>query len=89
MLFLSPVLLYAGLAACLAPSGNWDKFNFAPSSRIVTPVAIHSSHGQITNPGNLVEARGKTTFSSSGSWLALDFGIEVRHDREYVTIDRH
>lgn len=78
MIFLASLLFYAGLGRCLAPSGEWDKFNFAPSSRIVTPVAIHSSHGQITNPRNLIEARGKTTFSSSGSWLALDFGIEVR-----------
>ncbi|XP_006455643.1 hypothetical protein AGABI2DRAFT_210102 [Agaricus bisporus var. bisporus H97] len=77
MIFLASLLFYAGLGRCLAPSGEWDKFNFAPSSRIVTAVAIHSSHGQITNPENLVEARGKTTFSSSGSWLALDFGIEV------------
>lgn len=86
MISLASLLLFTGLARCLAPSGDWDKFNFAPSSKIVTPVAIHSSDGQITNPGNLVGALGKTTFSSSGSWLALDFGIEVRRDHGYVII---
>ncbi|KAJ3575186.1 hypothetical protein NP233_g1257 [Leucocoprinus birnbaumii] len=77
MLLLS--LLLSGIAGvvCLAPPGDWDKFNYAPSSRTVTPVAIHSSNGQITNPSGLIKAQGKTTFSSSGSWLALDFGIEV------------
>ncbi|KXN90379.1 hypothetical protein AN958_04248 [Leucoagaricus sp. SymC.cos] len=73
LLFLS----YAGVAFCLAPAGDWDKFNFAPSTRVATPVAIHSSDGQITNPANLIGGKGKTTFSASGSWLALDFGIEV------------
>lgn len=77
MVYLLFLLFYVGFAGCLAPPGDWDRFNYAPSSRVVTPVAIHSSHGQITTPENLVGARGKATFASSGSWLALDFGIEV------------
>lgn len=77
MILLLFLFHYFSLVGCLAPPGDWDRFNFAPSSRVVTPVAVHSSQGQITNPENLVGAKGKTTFSSAGSWLALDFGKEV------------
>jgi len=66
------------VVSCLAPPGDWDRFNFAPSSRVVTPTAVHSSDGQIMNPSGLIGAQGNTIFSSSGSWLALDFGVEVR-----------
>ncbi|KAF9450982.1 glycoside hydrolase family 78 protein [Macrolepiota fuliginosa MF-IS2] len=71
------LLLHIGLVGSLAPPGDWDRFNYAPSSRVVTPVAIHSSHGQLETPENLIGAKGKATFASSGSWLALDFGTEV------------
>ena len=78
MLHLSLILSCIVAVSCLAPPGDWDRFNFAPSSRVVTPTAVHSSDGQITNPSGLIGAQGNTTFSSSGSWLALDFGVEVR-----------
>ena len=82
------------VVSCLAPPGDWDKFNFAPSSRVVTPTAVHSSDGQIANPSGLIGAQGNTIFSSSGSWLALDFGFEVRcslssrFNRDWATFDR-
>lgn len=78
MLHSSLILSCIVAVSCLAPPGDWDRFNFAPSSRVVTPTAVHSSDGQIMNPSGLIGAHGNTTFSSSGSWLALDFGVEVR-----------
>lgn len=78
MMLRFPLVLSCTIAvSCLAPPGDWDRFNFAPLSRVVTPTAIHSSDGQITNPSGLVRAQGNTTFLSSGSWLALDFGVEA------------
>jgi len=78
MLHLSLILSCIVVVSCLAPPGDWDRFNFAPSSRVVTPTAVYSSDGQITNSSGLIGGQGNTTFSSSGSWLALDFGVEVR-----------
>lgn len=61
-----------------APSGPWDAFNLSPSSRVVRPVAIHSSQGSIKNAGNLFSDSGLATFTGNEtSWIALDFGKEV------------
>ncbi|KAF9007092.1 Six-hairpin glycosidase-like protein [Cyathus striatus] len=61
----------------LAPSGKWDSFNFAPKSKTVYPAAIHSSQGTVKNAQKLVRNQGSATLSGQGSWVALDFGVEV------------
>ncbi|KAF8890923.1 Six-hairpin glycosidase [Infundibulicybe gibba] len=61
----------------LAPSGPWDAFNFAPNSKTVYPTAIHSSHGTIQNVQRLVSNQGSATITGQGSWVALDYGVEV------------
>lgn len=62
---------------CSAPSGPWDAFNFAPSSRTVKPVSIFKAEGAVENGGGLTTTgSGKATFQS-GAWLTLDFGKEV------------
>lgn len=50
--------------------GSWDKFNFSPSSRIVSPVAIISST-EISNTLPL------GTLLGNGSSIVYDFGKEV------------
>lgn len=63
----------------LAPKGEWDSFNYAPKSKTVYPVAIHSQQGSVTDASHLVgSGGGKATLLTSGSWVALDFGVEVR-----------
>src|ERR1700742_1825255 len=62
----------------LAPLGPWDQFNFAPESKTVYPTAIHSSHGTVQNAQRLVANMGSATLSGKGTWVALDYGREVR-----------
>ena len=69
-------LLFAGFAWASAPSGPWDSFNYAPKSRTVTPVAVKEIHG-IVSHANALASQGSATLSGNGSWIALDFGIEV------------
>ncbi|OSD03796.1 glycoside hydrolase family 78 protein [Trametes coccinea BRFM310] len=71
------LLLFAALAVkASAPVGPWDAYNYAPKTRTVYPVAVKEVHGRIQNTDALV-SRGSATFSGNGSWVALDFGIEV------------
>ncbi|GLB45730.1 putative bacterial alpha-L-rhamnosidase 6 hairpin glycosidase domain [Lyophyllum shimeji] len=60
-----------------APAGPWDAFNYAPKSKTVYPSAIHSFQGPVKNSQHLVHNAGGATISTRGSWVALDFGVEV------------
>lgn len=72
-------LLFVSSSLALAPSGPWDTFNYAPSSRIVSPAAIHSTNGSVDGASNLVNGTtGNATLSGNGSYVVLDFGKEVR-----------
>lgn len=62
----------------LAPNGPWDAFNFAPKSKTVYPAAIHSLTGSVQNAQRLVLNAGTATLTGKGSWVALDYGVEVR-----------
>ncbi|PFH50188.1 glycoside hydrolase family 78 protein [Amanita thiersii Skay4041] len=82
-LFIS-LLLFPSNVIGRAPSGPWDQFNYAPDSKSVQPVSIHSTHGTVTSStshrtlhagGNAVV--GDVTLRGAGSWVALDFGVEV------------
>ncbi|KAG6855785.1 hypothetical protein H0H87_010831 [Tephrocybe sp. NHM501043] len=71
------LLLFIALAYARAPAGPWDKFNYAPKSKTVYPSAIHSQHGEVQNAQKLVGNAGVANLAGKGSWVALDFGIEV------------
>ncbi|KAL1938359.1 hypothetical protein VTO73DRAFT_11810 [Trametes versicolor] len=77
MLFWLLSCLYALVVVrASAPAGPWDSFNFAPKSRTVYPTAVKVTHGGVRNANALV-AKGAATLSGNGSWIALDFGVEV------------
>ncbi|KAI0370991.1 Six-hairpin glycosidase [Pilatotrama ljubarskyi] len=59
-----------------APAGPWDAFNYAPKSRTVYPTAVKEVHGKVQNARALA-SKGPATLVGNGSWVALDFGIEV------------
>lgn len=71
-------LLFAAYGLCSAPSGPWDKFHYAPASRVVRPAAVKKTVGNVKHAKNLVKPFGGATFSGNQSWVTLDFGIEVR-----------
>lgn len=62
-----------------APDGPWDKFNYAPATRVVRPTSIQKSVGSVKSAQNLLKPTGSATLSTNDSWLTLDFGKEVRY----------
>lgn len=76
------VLLPLSVVA-LAPPGPWDKFNFAPTSKVVFPSAIHGVDGNVENAGRIVGGSGSATLVGSSA-LTLDFGVEVRSCFNYL-----
>ena len=73
----------AGSAWGLAPPGKWDAFNIAPRAKTVYPTAIHSTDGSVMGAELLVGNKGAATLAGGGSWIALDFGLEVRNHSSY------
>ncbi|KAF5378587.1 hypothetical protein D9615_007106 [Tricholomella constricta] len=71
------LLLSAISAWGRAPPGPWDAFNYAPKSKTVYPTAIHSFQGSVKDPQLLVLNAGSATITTRGSWIALDYGVEV------------
>jgi hypothetical protein len=69
--------LLVGSAVGLAPQGPWDAFNFAPKSKTVYPAAIRETEGTVTNSELLVNNGGSATLTGQGTFVALDFGVEV------------
>ncbi|KAI1795457.1 Six-hairpin glycosidase [Ganoderma leucocontextum] len=72
-------LVYFGaltLVGASAPAGPWDAFNYAPKSRTVFPTSVKEVSGTARNVQNLV-SEGSATIVGKGSWVALDFGVEV------------
>lgn len=69
-------------ALALAPSGPWDNFNYAPTSRTVYPTAIYRTVGDVSNAEVLLDVDAApegsfATVSGEDSYVSLDFGIEV------------
>ncbi|KAI5888942.1 Six-hairpin glycosidase [Schizophyllum commune H4-8] len=61
-----------------APSGPWDDFNYAPSTRTVSPIAIYKYEGNVQNPEGLLGSDAQSaTLNGAGAWIAVDFGKEV------------
>ncbi|EJD51192.1 glycoside hydrolase family 78 protein [Auricularia subglabra TFB-10046 SS5] len=68
------------LVSCVlssAPAGPWDAFHYAPDSRTVRPRAIFKAEGNVVDADKLVNNGGSATLSGKGSWLTLDFGLEI------------
>ncbi|KAF8060784.1 glycoside hydrolase family 78 protein [Lyophyllum atratum] len=85
---LLPLCLWISRSDARAPSGPWDAFNYAPSSRNVRPTAVHSVHGRVQGSDRLVAPRGgSATLTGNGSYLVLDFGQEVGGTTS-LTIDK-
>ena len=60
-----------------AASGNpWDVYMLAPATRTLTPVAIYTTSGTVSNPTNVLSGSA-TRISGTGSYITLDFGKEV------------
>jgi hypothetical protein len=54
----------------------WDRYNFSPASRTVTPVRVTRSSGTVSDPARLLSGR-PTVLTGTGSSVTLDFGKEV------------
>lgn len=72
----SIVILLPLSVVALAPPGPWDKFNYAPTSKVVFPAAIHDVDGSVENADRIVGGSGSATLTGSSSFT-LDFGVEV------------
>ncbi|SCE21409.1 alpha-L-rhamnosidase [Streptomyces sp. DvalAA-14] len=64
--------------AAAAPAGRsaGDAYIYAPSSRTLPPVAVHSTSGSVGSPQNVLSG-ASTRISGANSALVLDFGKEV------------
>lgn len=74
-LFLS-FLLLGTHTQCAAPAGPWDAFNFAPASRSAYPQAVREMHGNVSDASGFL-SNDSVTLSGDGSYVTLDFGLEV------------
>ncbi|KAF8209055.1 glycoside hydrolase family 78 protein [Mycena galopus ATCC 62051] len=75
LVFFLPFLAPTALA--LAPPGPWDAFNFAPKSKTVYAAAIREQEGTVSHASNLVNNVGSATLTGQGTYVTLDFGVEV------------
>jgi hypothetical protein len=62
--------------ATQAPQSVSDKYNYAPSSRTLTPVSVYAMNGSIVNPNNVLTGNA-TAIVGKGAYVVLDFGKEV------------
>ncbi|TFK44722.1 Six-hairpin glycosidase [Crucibulum laeve] len=78
-MYLQFLLALSAIPFCVtvAPPGPWDKFNFAPQSKVVRPGKIHSVDGQVQGATGLLASSGKATIAANGSFVVLDFLQEV------------
>jgi hypothetical protein len=53
-----------------------DNFNYAPSTRLLQPIAVASSSGDVVEPENVLH-EAPTTLTGKGAYVVLDFGREV------------
>src|ERR1700760_590982 len=51
-------------------------YNYAPAGRTVKPVAIQSTSGSVSSPGNVLSGQSPR-LSGANSAVVLDFGKEV------------
>lgn len=67
----------AGMAgATQDPKTVSDKYNYAPSTRTLKPIAVQGMNGSIVNPNNVLNGDA-TAIVGKGAYIVLDFGKEV------------
>ena len=75
---IAPLFLSVVFVLARAPSGPWDAFNYAPKTRVVSPIAVHTVQGEVRDPGSLIrDGLGSATLTGNASWVTVDFGKEV------------
>ena len=75
---IAPLLLSAAFVLARAPSGPWDAFNYAPKTRVVSPIAVHTVQGEVSDPESLIrDGLVSATLTGNASWVTVDFGKEV------------
>ncbi|KAI8271595.1 hypothetical protein K4K56_003170 [Colletotrichum sp. SAR 10_98] len=77
----------AFLAPITAAEKSFQDYILAPTSRVISPVAIHQTGGNVENAAGLLTINGadgadfpnagSTTFSGNGSYVTLDFGKNI------------
>ncbi|MFD4604532.1 alpha-L-rhamnosidase [Streptomyces sp. NPDC058464] len=65
-----------GAASTGARAAAVDPLNYSPTSRTLTPTAVHRTSGSVANPQNVLSGQ-PTRISGSQSAVTLDFGKEV------------
>lgn len=79
LVHLCSLVLAIPVCAAVAPSGPWDAFNYAPSSKTVTPVSVRTVSGTVQGAEGLVQSSdAQATFIGNSSYVVLDWGKEVR-----------
>jgi hypothetical protein len=71
------LLSLSSLTVASAPSGPWDAFNYAPTSKLVRPVIVKQMQRNVKNAEGLLSLKGQATLSGNESYVTLDFGKEV------------
>ncbi|CAI0647920.1 unnamed protein product [Colletotrichum noveboracense] len=75
------------LAPITAAEKSFEDYILAPTSRVISPVAIHQTGGNVENAAGFLTINGaggaglpnagSTTFSGNGSYVTLDFGKNI------------
>ncbi len=65
-----------GAGTAMSPQAVSDKYNFAPATRTVKPVAVFKTTGNIVNPKNVLSGQA-TAIVGKDSAIIVDFGKEV------------
>ncbi|HET8843534.1 MAG TPA: hypothetical protein VFN35_18875, partial [Ktedonobacteraceae bacterium] len=78
ILFLSGIGFtgFAGTLPRVHAANPWDAYNYAPSTRTLTPVSIYTTAGSVSNPANLLSGNA-TRLNGNGASVTVDFGKEV------------
>lgn len=78
--FHAPLILLAAAAAQVP----FDEYILAPTSRVISPVSIYQSGGNVENAAALLassrsalQSHHSTSFAGNGSYVTLDFGKNV------------
>lgn len=64
------------LAHAAATTTPGDAYNESPTTRTLTPTAIYTTSGTVSNPSNLLSGQS-TRLSGNSSYVVVDFGKEV------------
>ncbi|KIY53443.1 Six-hairpin glycosidase, partial [Fistulina hepatica ATCC 64428] len=69
--------VFGAVVVARAPAGPWDDFNYAPSTRLVSPATLHAISGATLVPTQGVTNSTAYQFSGNASYIVFDFGKEV------------